>query len=498
MRPVPGRWPLLGSLALAGLVLAAIVANLTHDGLFHGRALIASTPPPPAEPPDAAKAPAGTVTLPKGKREAIHPKLEPARRETLPVEVAAAGRIETTDQHVNVQPRVPGVVRSVAVALGQAVKAGQLLATLDSPDVGSARLAVRRGQRELSIARTDAEWKSTVAANVEELVRLLRQNKEATDLEKRFAGRPLGSRRAELMATYADMEIAAHEANQKADLRKQNLIGEHPSALAQHTFEGARAKFEAMLEQVDYDAAQQKRLADQQVRLAEAAVIEAAQRLRILGVAEHLPDPNTMPAEGDDIAAYPILAPWDGTITMRNAVASLRVEPTDALFTVVDLSTVRAVANLPESDYADLPELTGATLRMTVASSPGRTFRATVVYVAPEVDPTTRTVRLVAEIANPDGGLKPGMFARIVLDGRKAEPALTVPAAAVVEIDGKPGVFLPGKGEGTFVFHPITPGRESSGRRVVSAGLEPGATVVAAGAFDLKSELVLQNTPEEE
>jgi len=498
MRPVSGRWPFYGSIALAALVLAVVLANATHDGLFHGRSLIASTPAPEAKGPEAERAPAGTVTLAEGKLEAIHLRLEPARRDTLPVEVAAAGRVEATDQHVDIQPRVPGVVRSVAVSLGQVVKPGQLLATLDSPDVGSARLNVRRGQRELSIARTDAEWKSTVAANVAELVKLLRQNKEATDLERRFAGRPLGSRRAELMATYADMEIAAHESNQKSALRKQDLIGEHPASLALHSFEGARAKFEAMLEQVSYDAAQQKRLADQQVRLAEAAVIEAAQRLRILGVAEGLPDPNTMPTAADDIAAYPILAPWDGTITLRHAVASQRVEAADTLFTLVDLSTVRAVANLPESDYADLPELTGATLRMTVASYPGRTFRAKVIYVAPEVDPATRTVRLVAEIANPDGGLKPGMFAHIVLDSRKSEPALTVPAAAVIEIDGKPGVFRPGAKARTFTFHPITPGREADGRRVITAGLEPGVRVVAVGAFDLKSELVLQNTPEEE
>ncbi len=491
-----GRWPLLGSIALVGLVAAVLVANTTHDRLFHRHPPVeAAGSPKPAE----EALPPGTVTLPEAKISAINVRLEEARGASLPREVAVAGRIESTDQKVDIQPRVSGIVRSVAASLGDPVRKGQLLVTLDSPDVGSARLNVRACQRELAIARTDAEWKTTVAANVQELVKALRKSAQAATLERQFAGKPLGSRRAELMATYADMEIAAHEASQKTDLHNKNLIGEHPVALAQHTYEGAQAKFEAMMEQVGYDASQQKRLADQQVQRAGAAVIDAAQRLRILGVAEDAADPPAAPTPAEeDVTAYPIFAPFDGTITMRHAVASQRAEPVDALFTLVDLSTVRAVANVPESDFPALPELKGGTLRMTVASYPGRTFDGKVIYVAPEIDPTTRTTRLIAEIANSDGGLRPGMFARIVLDGRATLAATTVPASAVVEMDGKPGVFVPGKDARAFRFRPVTLGRESGGRRAIAAGLKAGDRVVVAGAFALKSELVLQNSPEED
>ena len=495
MRFPSGRWPLYGAFAVAGSIAAFLVAKVLHDPLFHARAALAAVASPAPEPAPEAS---GALAPPAAKLEAMHLKVEPARRETLPVEVAAAGRIEATDQHVTLGPRVPGVVRSVAVTLGQQVKAGQLLATLDSPEVGTARLNVRAKLRELTIVQADARWKDTIAANVGEVVKLLRQNKEAADIERQFAGKPLGSRRAELMSTYADLEIAAHEANQKNDLRKRDLIGEHPVALAQHTYEGARARFGAMLEQVSYDAAQQKRLADEQVQLAEAAVLEANQRLSILGIHEDPPAPDAPPVAAEDLVACPMVAPWAGTITTRTVVAGQRVEPVDKLFTLVDLSTVRAVASLPESDYAALPDLTGASLRMTVASYPGRTFRAKVIYVAPEVDPTTRTVRLTAELANPDGNLKPGMFARVVLDSRKSEPALTVPSAAVVDVDGKPGVFVPGLATGTFTFRPITPGREVDGRRVVAEGLKEGDRVVTAGAFELKSEMVLQAMGDEE
>lgn len=488
------RWPILASLSLGGVIAVASVANL----LFHRAPSEANVAAGPAEPRAGAEGPPpGTVELPAGKVEAMGLRIEEARESSLPTEIAVAGRVESTGQKVAVQPRVSGIVRAVAVNLGDVVREGQLLVTLDSPDVGTARLNVRARQRELSIASVDAEWKSTVAANVEELVKALRKSAPAATLERQFAGKPLGSRRAELMATYADMEIAAREANQKADLRSRNLVGQHPVALAQHTYEGARAKFEAMMEQVGFDASQQKRLADQEVQHAEAAVLDAAQRLRILGVAEDQADAKP-DAAAEDVTAYPILAPFDGTITMRNAVASQRAEPTDTLFNLVDLTTVRAVANVPESDLAALPELKGATLRMTVAAYPGRTYRGGIVYVAQEIDPATRTTRLIAEIPNTDGGLRPGMFARVVLDGGATEPGTTVPSAAVVEVDGKPGVFVPGVGEGTFRFRAVTPGREIEGRRAIAAGLKPGDRVVAAGAFDLKSELILQSTPEED
>ena len=76
--------------------------------------------------------------------------------------------------------------------------------------------------------------------------------------------------------------------------------------------------------------------------------------------------------------------------------------------------------------------------------------------------------------------------------------SLTVPASAIVEIDGKTGVFIPGKEPRSFTFHPLKVGAEAGGRRIVVAGLKENAPVAADGAFQLKSELVLQNEPEEE
>ena len=197
--------------------------------------------------------------------------------------------------------------------------------TLDSPEIGTARLNLRAKQRELSTARFEAAWRSEIAANVALLIPELRKGinqrrseladdeehagypcarakqaarydicgntTDARVIERQFADKQLGAYRGTLLQAYAEFDIASHEEQKTARLRKQNIVGEHPALVARHTREGIQAKLEAAIEQVRFDAAQEKRLADQKVGQAEAAVIDAAQRLRILGVSGEHPEP---------------------------------------------------------------------------------------------------------------------------------------------------------------------------------------------------------------
>ena len=290
-----------------------------------------------------------------------------------------------------------------------------------------------------------------------------------------------------------------------ADLLKQKIVGEHPAFLAAHVREGAQARFEAALEQVRFDAAQQKRLADQQAKLAESAVIDAAQRLRILGVSEDinglLSQSNTVSIGSidEDVTAYEIVAPFSGTIIAKAAVPSQKAEVNDVLFSLADLTTVWIMANITESDFAALPDLQNGLIRFTATAYPGKTFQAKLLSVGSVVDPTTRTVSLMAETPNADGLLKLGLFVRIVLDSARREESLTVPVSAVVEIEEHQGVFVPAGTDGrTFAFHRVKLGRETGDRQVVKSGLAVGEAVVSKGAFLLKSELVLQSETEED
>ena len=307
------------------------------------------------------------------------------------------GMIEAnSNRQVMVRPRAAGSVREVHVLLEQKVKRGDHLVTLDSPEIGTARLNLRARQRELSTARFEAAWRSEIAANVALLIPEVRKGidqrrHEAADdehhkdihapepnkppvagpqkaidarvIEKEFADKQLGTYRGTLLQAYAEFDIASHEEQKTAHLRMQNIVGEHPALVARHTREGIQAKLEAAIEQVRFDAAQEKRIADQKVGQAEAAVVDAAQRLRILGVSEDIQslldraDEANAISRDEDVTFYEIVAPFDGTIIMRSAVPSQRADPTGVLFTLADLRSVWVSAKVSESDIAKLPKL---------------------------------------------------------------------------------------------------------------------------------------------
>jgi multidrug efflux pump subunit AcrA (membrane-fusion protein) len=538
------RWTTGLTWAAVALVALLLMAYLLHDTLFHGRpdeGPSASASGGGAGPESKAMALPTSVSLTEGKWKTADIKTEPAQMMKLSAEVGVAGRIEANiDRQVEVRPRANGVVREVRALLGQKVKKGDVLVVLDSPDIGTARLNLHNRQRELLTVRTEAEWKNEIAVNVARLIPELRalipatepEDKDAghaltagqghmdehhqaelekkyAELVKKYANRPLGANRGTLLEAYANFEIAHHENEKTSGLYRQKIVGEHPAFLAKHTEEAVQARFEAALEQVRFDANQQKLIADQQVKNAEATVIDAAQRLRILGVAEDIeellahPEKVLSAAADQDVTGYTIVAPFDGTITIKhqNAVPSQKAEMNDVLFTLTDLSNVWVMANVPESEFASLHALRGGTVRVTATAYPDRSFEARLLSIGAMVDPTTRTVPILAETANPDDMLKLGMFVRIVLGSATSEELLVVPAGAVVEIENQKGVFLPeehGKEPHTYNFRPVKLGRDAGDRQVIATGLSRGELVVSSGAFFLKSELILQNETEED
>ena len=141
------------------------------------------------------------LVLPDSKLKAANLMPEPARYDQLPIELGVAGRIEiNADHRIVIRPRAAGVVLEVFAHLGQKVKRGDRLVTLDSPDVGTARLNLRAKQRELHSARIEADWKSQVAATVELLIPEIRQGTDPAAIEKEFADKPLGTYRGSLLA----------------------------------------------------------------------------------------------------------------------------------------------------------------------------------------------------------------------------------------------------------------------------------------------------------
>src|SRR5262249_52213480 len=160
-------------------------------------------------------------------------------------------------------------------------------------------------------------------------------------------------------------------------------------------------------------------------------------------------------------------------------VPSQKADMNDVLFVVADLQTVWVKADVSESDVPKLTRLGDGTIRFRTTAYGDREFLARLISVGSVVDPQTRTVPILAEAENPDGLLKVGMFARILLDSSAVEEALTVPTAAVIEKDGLKYVFIPGASPRSFTLRPVEVGRQVGDRTAVRAGLKEGDQVVA-------------------
>jgi RND family efflux transporter MFP subunit len=187
-----------------------------------------------------------------------------------------------------------------------------------------------------------------------------------------------------------------------------------------------------------------------------------------------------------DLTVY---SPVTGYITERNALPNMYVEPSTRLYTVADLSRVWVNAQIFQNDVGRLRP--GDIAAITVDSYPGRTFSGQIEEILPQVDMTTRTVRVRLVIANSGLKLKPGMFVNVDVKtslGRQ----LVVPASAVFESGTRQLVFL-NHGSGSLEPTEINVGPRVGDDFVVLKGLEPHQSIVTSANFLIDSESQLQS-----
>jgi cobalt-zinc-cadmium efflux system membrane fusion protein len=184
-----------------------------------------------------------------------------------------------------------------------------------------------------------------------------------------------------------------------------------------------------------------------------------------------------------------VRAPFAGLVVEQHVTVGELVTPEDNLFTIADLGHVWIWLDVYEQDLGKVH--LGDEVSVEVAAYPGRAFTGTVTYAGSKVAADTRTVRARLDVTNPEGLLRPGMFARVQLTDPHAQgaaSALVVPDTAVQRDGTKFLVFVP-VGEGRFARREIEVGRHEGRWIEVRSGLVRGESVVTAGVFLLKSEL---------
>ena len=134
-----------------------------------------------------------------------------------------------------------------------------------------------------------------------------------------------------------------------------------------------------------------------------------------------------------------VSAPFAGVVARRSVEVGEFVQPGTELFELVSLDPLEAIFSLTELDTERVRE--GQRVKISVGAFSNRTFQGVVTFVAPTVEPTTRTLRIKAEVDNADAALRPGLFARVSLGVARRENVLMVPAEALIQRAGGASVY---------------------------------------------------------
>ena len=177
-----------------------------------------------------------------------------------------------------------------------------------------------------------------------------------------------------------------------------------------------------------------------------------------------------------------VTAPFAGLVARRYVSAGEFVAAGQKLFDLVALDPIEVEFHLAEVDSGRVS--LGDTVEVRVAPYPEEVFRARATVIAPTLDPRTRTLRVKAELENPGGRLRPGLFARADLGVAVRKSVPMVPQEAVLQRADGAVVFVLEGGDHVRRVN-VKTGVYRDRRVEIREGIEAGMRVVVRGHADL-------------
>lgn len=299
------------------------------------------------------------------------------------------------DQQTDVAPQTAGKVVAVGVDIGSYVRRGQMLVKLD-----------------------DAELKLRVeqaATQVEQAKAAVRQAEEKIGLRPGQAFDP--NRVADVAAAKVTYDLA--EKNLK---RAEKLI--ESGDVSRSFYDDQRARRDQLREQY------------------EVALAQARQNYAAVDVARtNVANAQSQLALARKNLSYAVIpAPIDGFVTERTADLGEYVSPQQKVATIVRTNPLRIRIDIPEQAIPDVS--VGQSVSITTSAWPDKNFAGRVARIAPNVTAASRTMTVEAEINNSGNALKPGQFATVRILQERAEPAVLIPARALLSDAGVNRVYV--------------------------------------------------------
>ncbi|HLW47095.1 MAG TPA: efflux RND transporter periplasmic adaptor subunit [bacterium] len=364
--------------------------------------------------------------------------------------VIATGTI-TSIRDAKLGSKLSGRVAQVLVEEGDHVAAGTPLVRLDTSD-----LLAQEAQAQAAVAAARAQLQKVVTG--------------ARPEERQQTADAVQQARAALASAQASVRLAQTTVDRDRTLQAQGAIS-----------------------QQDLDQAlTQLRVAQEQAAQAQAAYDSAAQNAALVRIGardEDLQAARAQLGQADAVLAAidvqlrdtTIQAPFAGTITKRDVEPGQIVSPattsTNPLLVLSQVDNVYAEFVVPAQHRFELQP--GQTAALQVDGLPGQTFQGRVELVRPAADALSRTFGVRIRIANTNGALRPGMFARGVIEVGVRRNVLQIPEGAVITAAAGPMVFV--VRDGRAIRRPVTLGVHHDGMVDVASGLAAGEPVVVEG-----------------
>jgi len=219
-----------------------------------------------------------------------------------------------------------------------------------------------------------------------------------------------------------------------------------------------------------------------------ASLLEMTRRrLQLWDITEdHIQD---LERTGTVLKTLPIHSPGTGTVIKKVAVAGMRVNPGDELYTIADLSRIWVQADIYEYELPSIKP--GQTAKVTLSYDPRTVLTARVGFIYPTLDPQTRTAKVRFEMENPGERLKPDMYANVEIK-IPLGTRLAIPRDAILESGERQVIFIH-HGGGKLEWRNVKLGVQAGDWAEVVEGLKEGDHIVTSANFLIDSESQLKS-----
>ena len=218
-------------------------------------------------------------------------------------------------------------------------------------------------------------------------------------------------------------------------------------------------------------------LASQESLITGAELRAAKQRVQALGGSD----------SGKSLGVMALTSPIAGDVVKVHVFRGQAVEPSYTAFTIADRSSLWVRLSVFEGEVTNVR--VGDTVELSAQVSTEEVLTGKVTYISSVLDPVTRSAEVRVIVPNENGHLRVGQAVNArIRPSAASKRALAVPRTTVVQVDGKPTVFVAVDDTGV-VPRPVELGVQGADLVEITSGIAEGDRIVIEGVFALKSEL---------